>query len=387
MIKREITGKLKVLSKQFKAVCVMGPRQSGKTTLVKQVFPKHKYASLEDPDTRQQAVTDPRGFLDSLGPNAILDEAQRVPDLFSYIQTRADETGKPGQFIITGSSNYLMHNEISQSLAGRIAVLRLLPLSMSELAADGYSVDNAAKLIFKGFYPQVYERKIKPADWYNSYIQTYLERDVRLLQNIGNLSNFQRFLRLCAGRAGQMINYSAMGNDCGVSHHTIRNWMSILESSFIVYALQPYFLNFRKRITKTPKLYFYDTGLASFLLGIKDDKQLSSHYHTGALMENFVISELLKNAWNRGASPDFYFWRDKTGNEIDLLVDQGSTKSLIEIKAGKTFDQDFLKGMNYYMQLDKKHRLKNWLVYSGDREWKSQGVNVINWKNLGKIAL
>lgn len=385
IIQRHIEKKLLALSKKFKVVSVMGPRQSGKTTLVQQAFPEYAYASLEDSDVRHSAEKDPRGFLESLGGKAILDEAQRVPHLFSYIQTHVDKQKKPGQFIITGSSNYLMHQDISQSLAGRVAVLRLLPLSLSELTDANIKANKISALIFKGFYPPVYERKIQPADWYGSYIQTYIERDVRQIQNIGNLSNFQRFLRLCAGRTGQIVNYTAFGNDCGVSHHTIKSWMSILESSFIVYLLQPYFVNFNRRITKTPKLYFYDTGLAAFLLGIKEEKQLTEHYVTGQLMENFVINDLMKNAYNQGLLPDFYYWRDKTGNEIDCLIDKGLSKILVEIKAGKTLNGDFFKGMKQYKSLDKRHRINGWLVYNGEKETRTDFINIINWKNLNKI--
>ncbi len=385
IIQRHIVKKLLALSKKFKVVSVMGPRQSGKTTLVQQTFPNYAYASLEDSDVRHNAEKDPRGFLESLGNGAILDEAQRVPHLFSYIQTHVDKLKKPGQFIITGSSNYLMHQEISQSLAGRVAVMRLLPLSMSELQDSKFASQKLNRLLFRGFYPPVYETNIHPSDWYGSYIQTYIERDVRQIQNIGNLSNFQRFLRLCAGRIGQLVNYSSLGNDCGVSHHTIKSWMSILESSFIIHNLQPYFVNFNKRITKTPKLYFYDTGLAAFLLGIKSEKQLNEHYVTGHLMENFVINELMKNAYNKGELPDFYYWRDKTGNEIDCLIDKGLTKILVEIKSGKTLNSDYFKGMQYYKSLDKRHRINAWLVYNGENETKTNSIHAINWKNIQDI--
>ncbi len=385
IIQREITRKLIALSKKFKIVSVMGPRQSGKTTLVQLAFPKYAYASMEDTDVRHHAEKDPRGFLQSLGNGAILDEAQRVPHLFSYLQTLVDKNKKAGQFIITGSSNYLMHHEISQSLAGRVAVLRLLPLSMPELEAAEYPVKRLNKLMFKGSYPPVYERNIHPADWYGSYIQTYIERDVRQIQNIGNLSLFQRFLRLCAGRAGQIINYSSLGNDCGVSHHTIRNWMSILESSFIIYLLQPYYVNFNKRVMKTPKLFFYDTGIAAFLLGIKSESQLNDHFITGHLMENFVITELIKNSCNKGLNTDFYYWRDKTGNEVDCLVDKGNTRLLVEIKRGKTLNNDYFRGIEYYKSLDKRHKLKAWLVYDGEHQSKSGFIRTINWKNIQEV--
>lgn len=387
IIDRQITQKLLYLSKKFKVVSVMGPRQSGKTTLVRKCFPNYAYASFEDTDVRHKAEQDPRGFLNQYTKGAILDEVQRVPHMFNYIQTQVDANKKSGQFIITGSSNYLMHENITQSLAGRVALLRLLPLSMNELAGSRYEIKNINKVLFKGSYPPVYDRGINPGDWYGSYIQTYIERDVRQLQNIGDLSNFQRFMRLCAGRIGQMVNYSSLGNDCGVSNHTVRNWMSILESSFIIYMLQPYFVNFNKRLVKTPKLYFYDTGLASYLLGIKSEKQLDEHYVTGHLMENFVITELIKNAYNKGDNPDFYYWRDKTGNEVDCLIDRGIAKSLVEVKSGKTLNIDYFKGLEYYKALDTKHKIKSYLVYSGAMETESRGIQTLNWKNLNKVEL
>ncbi len=323
MITRVISDKLKSLYRKFPVVSVVGPRQSGKTTLVKNVFPRLKYVSLEELDNREFALRDPRGFLSTYDNGAIIDEAQRVPDLFSYIQTEVDKKDSPGQFILTGSQNILLHENVSQTLAGRVAILRLLPFSLEELKNTPYGSWQSDRYIYTGFYPRIYDKKINPADWYPNYIQTYVEKDVRLMKNISDLNTFQKFIKLCAGRTGQILNLSSLGNECGITHNTAKSWLSILEAGYIIFLLKPYHKNFNKRLIKMPKLYFYDTGLACFLLGIQNTSQLATHYLRGSLFESFVLSELIKERFNKGIEPNCYYWRDKTGNEIDCVIETG----------------------------------------------------------------
>ena len=283
MINRQLSNKIKSAARQFPIVSLMGPRQSGKTTLVKHLFPKATYLSFEDPDVRSKVNKDPRGFLNSYKGMVIIDEAQRIPQIFNYIQAIVDDRGKNGQFIFTGSQNYLLHEKITQSLAGRVAILQLLPLSYAELKDAGAAVGNLENLILRGFYPAAWKQRTNTSLLYSSYVNTYLERDVRQIQNVSSLSQFQNFLRLCAGRAGQILNLTSLGNDLGISHNTAKAWLSILESSFIVHLLQPYFENLNKRLVKAPKLYFYDTGLLCHLLGITEPTQIKTHHLKGAL--------------------------------------------------------------------------------------------------------
>lgn len=384
MIKRILAAKLKALSAKFPVISVVGPRQSGKTTLVKDVFRKEEYVSLEDLDAREFALKDPRGFLATYNKGVIIDEAQRVPELFSYIQTVVDKKKSPGQFILTGSQNILLHENISQTLAGRVAILKLMPFSLEELRAGGYQLANSDEYIFKGLYPRIYDRKIAPADWYPNYIQTYVERDVRLIKNISDLSAFQRFIKLCAGRIGQVINLSALGNDCGITHNTARDWLSILESSYIVFLLKPYHKSFNKRLIKMPKLYFYDTGLACSFLGIQSQAQLVSHYLRGNLFESFILSEIIKRHFNKGVEPRCYFWRDKTGHEIDCILEIADTIRPIEIKSGKTITNDFFNGLKYWDKLSPRGK-KSYLIYNGDDVQKRTSVNIINWKRIPSV--
>lgn len=385
MINRILAKKIKSLSKQFPVVSVMGPRQSGKTTLVKNLFPKADYVSFEDPDTRALAENDPRGFLNNHSRMLIIDEVQRVPHIFSYIQTIADKREKTGQYIFTGSQNYLLHQKVTQSLAGRVGIVKLYPLSLQELADAGIKTLKLEDVLFKGCYPAIYQRKANPNMLYSSYIQTYLERDVRELKNLANLSSFQRFLKLCAARAGQILNLSALGNDAGVSHMTIRDWLSVLESSFIIHLLPPYFENYSKRIVKTPKLYFYDTGLLCNLLGIDSAKGLRRHQMIGALVENFVFAELAKSFYNKALTPQLYFWRDKTGNEVDFLIQQSLRKILVEVKAGQTINSDFFKGLNYFKTISKDKKNKYFLVHGGEHATDNHAINVLPWHQVQKI--
>src|SRR3989344_5658808 len=312
MIKRALEVKIRSLFKELPLVVVTGPRQSGKTTLIKKIFPKLKYVSLEDPNSRVFALKDPRRFLETYEPPAIIDEAQRVPEIFSYLQTVTDNNNRSGQYLISGSQNLLLMEKISQSLAGRVGLLTLLPLSLTEIEKE-ISKSRLNSVLLRGFYPRVLAKKIHPNDWYPNYIQTYLERDVRQLKNISDLNLFHRFLSLCAGRTGQILNLSSLAADCGVTHNTIQSWLSVLEAGYIIFKLPPYYRNLNKRLVKSPKLYFYDTGLVCSLLGIETVEQLVNYPLRGAIFETMVISELVKAETNQGRRPGANFLSDKSG--------------------------------------------------------------------------
>ena len=379
MIHRDATSEIKKLARQFKAVAIIGPRQSGKTTLAKYAFPEKPYVSLENPDTRQFAIEDPRGFLHQFPNGAILDEAQRVPHLFSYLQQILDEHHESGLFIITGSNNFLLQENISQSLAGRIAYLNLLPFSLNELAETGNWSLN--ELLFKGAYPPIYDQAVETNSWYNNYIRTYIERDVRQLKNIKDLYTFERFIKLCAGRIGQLLNMSNLAIETGVDHKTISSWLGILESSFVIYRLQPHHKNFNKRIVKMPKLYFYDTGLASALLGIQNPEQLDTNPYRGALFENFVIAELIKKSFNKAQPHRIYFWRDNTGHEIDVIIESANSLFPIEIKSGKTITSAYFSGLSFWNRISQQEG--GTVIYGGDSYQKrSNGIEVLPWNKI-----
>ncbi len=379
MIDRIVAKELINLAGQYKAVAVTGPRQSGKTTLVKSVFANKPYISLENPDTRLFAMEDPRGFLSSYPNGAILDEVQKVPALFSYLQQVLDERNEPGYFILTGSNNFLLQESISQSLAGRIAHLTLLPFSLPELGAGvGSNVD---EFIFKGMYPPLYDKTFEINKWYANYIQTYIEKDIRQIKNINNLLVFERFVKLCAGRTGQLLNMQNLAIEAGVDNKTIGSWLSVLESSFILFRLQPQHTNFNKRLVKMPKLYFYDTGLAAALLGITEQSQLPQHPLRGALFENFIITELLKNRLNAGLSPNLYFWRDNTGHEIDVVEERNGQLFPIEIKSGKTITGDYFKGLEFWHKISAQKG--GAVIYGGNQlQKRSDGFTVYPWNDI-----
>ena len=398
MIPRTLASLLEKSANQYPIVTVTGPRQSGKTTLVRSVFGRHDYASLEDPDLRAFAAEDPRGFLDQYTGPVVLDEVQRAPDLFSYIQTAVDDDGGPGRFILSGSQNFLLLRSISQSLAGRSAILHLLPFSWSELQGRrpfplekiGRTTPRtrpAAKTdlmeaLFSGLYPRVHDKKLAPGRWFADYYRTYVERDVREIVNVGDLEVFGRFVRLCAGRNGQLLNLSSLAGDAGVTHTTAKRWLSILETSFLVVLLRPHHRDFRKRLVKTPKLYFLDTGLLCYLLRIRSAEDLRLHASRGAIFESFVLSDLIKNHTNQGLEPDVYFWRDAAGHEIDLLLERGQKLVPIEIKSGQTVASDFFTGLHYWRELVSDPQPPAALVYGGDSNFRRRGVTVYGWNTL-----
>jgi predicted AAA+ superfamily ATPase len=387
MIKRDITQKLEQLAQQFPVVAVVGPRQSGKTTITQMTFGSHAYVSLEEWDVREFAQKDPRGFLDfnRNEHGIILDEIQNAPSLLSYIQTEVDRTKKKGFFVISGSQNFLLNEAITQTLAGRVAILTLLPLSLHEIKQAGLLVDDESEIMYQGCYPRIYADGVKPIDWYPNYIRTYIERDVRQIKNVSDLSVFQRFMKLCAGRIGQLLNISSLANDCSVSVGTAKAWLSLMEASYIIFMLHPHYKNFSKRLIKSPKLYFYDTGLASYLLEIETAKQLSTHYLRGGLFESFIVTELMKGLFNKGLMPHFYFWRDKVGHEVDCIIERAGMMFPIEIKAGKTITQDYFAGLNYWNELTESQSSNSFVVYAGsENQTRTQG-NVVGWQSVDQI--
>lgn len=393
MFKRALATKLKQLATQYPVVSVSGPRQSGKTTLTRIVFPDYHYVSLEDPEQREFASRDARRFLDGFKGGVIIDEAQRVPDLFSYIQTIVDLEGKAGRFILTGSQQFLMLSKVSQTLAGRVALLRLHPLSLSELRGTpsleperflqrpGGGPPGVAleKILFTGMYPRIHDRNLNAREWYGGYLRTYVERDVRDVLRIGDLNTFQDFVRLCAGRSGLLLNLSSLAADCGITHPTARAWLSVLEASSLVYLLRPHFRNFSKRIIKTPKLYFLDCGLLCYLLRIRNEEDLAAHPFRGSVFETFILSEIYKVFAHSGEEPPLYFWRDQTGHEIDLLIDLGRTLLPVEIKSGKTVAADFFNGLKYWMSLKGNTAKEGILVYGGAESYEREGFHIKAW--------
>ena len=384
MFQRIISHKLKQLVTQYPVVAITGPRQSGKTTLVKYVFPERPYISLEDPDIREFASTDPRGFLSTYPVGAILDEIQRAPELFSYLQTRVDETGREGLYILTGSFNLGLMEGISQSLAGRVALLNLLPFSLLELAQASQEPETLQDLLFAGLYPRIHDKKISPHEWYANYVSTYLERDVRMVTKVTDLGRFQLFIRMCAARSGQIVNLSALGDDCGITHNTARAWLSVLQAGFIVFLLRPHHKNFNKRLVKRPKLYFYDSGLLCYLLGIDTPQSLAIHTFRGQIFETWVVGELLKGRFNRGLKENIYFWRDNVGHEVDCVIDQGIRLIPLEIKSGATVTRDFFKGLSYWYKISGYPSREGYLIYGGDGDQKRKEGHVLGWRSFAE---
>ncbi len=378
MISRKITNILKERLTKFPVLSLTGPRQSGKTTLLQNEFPDYKYFNLERIDHREMIQSDIMGFLEDQGPGVIFDETQRLPELFSYIQVISDERGQAGQYILSGSQSFLMNDQISQSLAGRTHVSHLFPFGITEIPSENRSI---SETIFNGFYPRLYDKGINAVDFYPSYIQTYIERDIRSLKAIDDLNSFSRFMGLCAGRIGQVLNMNSLANDTGVTVNTVKSWLSLLEASFILYRLQPYYRNFNKRLIKSPKLYFYDTGIVSSLLKIQDPDMIKTHYMYGSLYENLIISEILKSFHHNGKIPHIYYWRESNGTEIDCLIEKGAQKMIaLEIKAGKTFNKDYLKNLKKFPPESKD--LEKSVIYAGDQSSKISGINLISHAGL-----
>jgi predicted AAA+ superfamily ATPase len=377
MITRNISEELVQSAVEYPVVTVLGPRQSGKTTLVQMTFPGKQYFSLEDPDVRIAADADPRGFLSQMEDGGILDEVQRLPALLSYIQGIVDKDRQPGHFILTGSHQPQLHEAISQSLAGRTTMLTLWPFSLPELRRYK-SKWTPFELIVEGCFPRLHEEGLEPRRFFNSYLQTYVERDVRALIQLRDLVQFQKFLTLLAGRVGQVVNLTSLSNDVGVSNTTIRNWLSVLKASYVVFELSPFFENIRKRVIKSPKIYFTDIGLAAFLLGIHTEKQASRDPLRGNLYENLVISEIVKGALNKGIRPEIYFFRDSHGNEVDLLIREKGELTPVEIKSAGTFSMDFVKGLERFQALGLKRVAAGTVLYSGEQRFIVRGVHILN---------
>ena len=384
MIKRELTKIINELRNKFPVITLTGPRQSGKTTILKSIYNDIPYVSLEDIDIRNNAIRDPRGFLSNFPQGAVLDEAQRAPELFSYIQGIVDEK-RDIHFVLAGSQNFLLLQSITQSLAGRAAILKLLPFGLSELSAEGISFDNYEEVIYRGLYPGLYDKEIKPSFFYPSYISTYLEKDVRQIKNIENLNSFSNFLQLCAGRAGQLLNLNSLATDAGISPNTAKSWLSILEASYIIYYLQPYHKNYNKRIIKNSKLYFYDTGLICSLLGIESAQQVRTYYLKGALFENLIINELLKNRLHKGQIQRFYFWQNKTKQEIDLIIDTVQGPLPFEIKSGMTMNDSYFSNLKYWQKLTGEESKNLNVIYGGDINLSTSNGNYISWQSLKMI--
>jgi predicted AAA+ superfamily ATPase len=382
--KRFIKKELLDLAKRYPIVTVTGPRQSGKTTVVRLCFPKMPYANLEELDVQEMAKTDPRGFLAKYPEGAILDEIQRVPQLLSYIQVIVDQKEKKGMFILTGSHQLELHQAISQSLAGRTALLTLLPMSLAELEQNSIHL-TLDECLLHGGYPRIHKDNLNPTTAYRSYFQTYIERDLRQLLNVRDLSQFQRFIKICAGRIGQILKLEGIANDVGITTNTVKEWLSILEASFIIIRLQPYFENFGKRLIKSPKLYFTDVGLATYLLGIENTNQIARDPLRGNLIENMVVLELAKHRLNQGLDPHLYFYRDAHGNEVDFIFEAGRKLISIEVKASKTFHKDFLKNLEFFKNLAGDRFDRGFLIYAGDQEQKIYDYQVLNYTHSRQV--
>lgn len=382
MFDRDALATLTRLARGFPVLALTGPRQSGKTTLARSAFAAKPYVSMENPEERDFAIADPRRFLAAYPDGVVIDEAQRCPQLFSWLQGWVDERRRMGDIVLTGSQQFGLMSSISQSLAGRVGLVQLLPLSLSEMADAklvGHSLD---AMLRRGGYPALFDRNIAPGDWFPNYVSTYVERDVRQLLAVRDLTVFQRFVKMCAARCGQLLNLVALAADCGISHVTAREWLTVLEASYIVRLLPPHHRNFGKRLVKTPKLYFVDTGLAAWLLGIRDDAGLATHPMRGALFENLVIGEFVKQRFNAGQPAELYFWRDNLGHEIDLLFETPDGLQAVEIKSGMTFASDWPAAVQRWHRQAGVEAMQPWIIYGGDRSFETTDYRVFSWRNL-----
>jgi predicted AAA+ superfamily ATPase len=384
MVPRQAAKTLARLARVYPVVAITGPRQSGKTTLARAAFPRKPYASLEDPDTREFAETDPRRFLGQYPSGAVLDEAQRCPPLFSYLQGVVDARPRRARFVLTGSAQFGLLAGISQSLAGRVGLLQLLPFSLDELRRK-WPPPSLEAALWRGGYPPIFDRRVPPAQWYADYLVTYVERDVRQLVNVRDLAAFRLFVRLCAARTAQIVNLSSLGSDCGVTHNTARAWLSLLEASYLVFLLPPYHRNYGKRLVKAPKLYFYDAGFAAWLAGVRSERELALSALRGPLFETWAVSECLKQRANFGQPAEPYFWRDSAGHEVDLLVEAGGTLRALEFKAGATIAGDWFAPLHRFRALSGAASAA--LVHGGGAEPHVRGgIRVYDWRNVGRAA-
>lgn len=381
---RNIYFAMHKMAGKYPILALTGPRQSGKTTMLKTMFSDYRYVNLENPDVRQYAENDPNGFLKEFDKYVIFDEVQRVPALFSYLQAIVDDSGIMGQFILSGSQNFHLMQNITQSLAGRVAIFKLFPFDNTELKSGGwFNQDDYLFNLTKGFYPAIYDRDIPSKTFYSNYVQTYIQRDVTELVNIRDLRSFQNFLGLCAARSGQLLNLNALANECGISQPTAKSWLSALENSYILFQLYPYHNNFSKRIVKTPKLYFYDSGLLCYLLKINNKEQLQTHSLKGSLFENMMISEYVKQMYHQNNLKDLWFWRDSAGHEVDFMIEDDNGFQIIEFKASMTVLSDMFKGLDYFEELSGWDNLSKSLVYAGDKAQNRTNAKVIPWKEFG----
>jgi predicted AAA+ superfamily ATPase len=381
-IHRQIAEEINKQKSKFPIIALTGPRQSGKTTLLKQIFPDYRYISLENPDTRAFATDDPVAFLKLYNENVIFDEVQRAPSLFSYIQGIVDESKKMGQFILSGSQNFHLLNNITQTLAGRVALFKLLPFDFTELKAVNLLRDSYAQTAVKGFYPAIFTREIDPIVFYANYIQTYIEKDVTELLNIRDLGLFRTFIGLCAARAGQLLNVNALANECNISQPTAKAWLSILESSYIIFLLQPYHQNFNKRLVKTPKIYFYDTGLLNHLLRIRNHEDLEQNRLKGNIFENMIIAEYMKKNYHLYLHEEYSFWQDSNGREVDLLIKTHNGFNIYEVKATQTISATLFKEMDLFEELSPNLSINKTLIYGGDEDQQRTAYTVTSWKNI-----
>jgi uncharacterized protein len=385
MINRDSEKIIITMLRGFPIVTIIGPRQSGKTTLAKKIFKHKPYVSLEEPDVRLFAQEDPRSFLERFPDGAVLDEIQRCPQLLSYLQSVVDADGRMGLFILTGSLQFGLLSGVSQSLAGRTGFLELLPFSLNELKESQKLYSNINTMLITGSYPPLYDREIPPDIWFSSYTTAYIERDVRQILKIQDLETFQRFIRLCAGRSGQLLNYSSLSTECGITHNTAKSWISVLEASYIIFLLRPHYNNFKKRLVKMPKLFFYDVGLASWLLGIRTEEQIDTHPLRGNLFETFIIAELMKARLNKGERADMFFWRDSNGNEVDVIIEKQGKHMPVEIKSGKTLTNDSFRGLKKWLILAEKMAVSPTLIYGGSDDYQQHDIKIAGWQKSQEI--